>query len=141
MRARLHKISKYRPSVFQGRIDFATVSRHGITLTAEHPAERTILRVLLAALLALACTYLYFVGASVLNVIARKEALAQTTSLATAVAAMERDYFAASQAVTPQAGGPLGLAPVANTSYVYRPGVVGDARSGQHAPISRNNEI
>ncbi len=141
MRARLQKISKYRPSVFQGRIDFA-VSGHGITLTAEHPGERTVLRMLLGALLALALAYLYFVSASVLNVIARKEALVQTASLATAVAAMEREYFAASGAVSPAEGVQLGLAPVVNTAYVYRPGALGDASQVQHVSSPRShNEI
>jgi len=142
MRTRLQKISKYRPSVFQGKMNFAVASRRGITLTAEHPAERMMLRILLSALLGLALAYLYFVGASVLNVIARKEALAQTASLATAVAVLERDYFAASQAVSPSQGAQLGLAPVATTAYVYRPSILGDASQAQHASLVRSrNEI
>lgn len=121
MGQRLHKMSKHTPSVFQGRLDFSSVHRH-FSLTVEHPAERTTFRVLAATLLFLGLCYLYFVGASVLNVIARKEALTQTANLASAVSHLERDYFAASQKVTPEAARRLGLSPIEKTVYVYRPG-------------------
>lgn len=120
MRARIQKISKFAPSIFQGRLDFS--ARGGVSLTLEHPAERVMFRVLAGTLGILACAYVYFVGVSILNVIARKEALAQTASLASAVSSLERDYFAASQGVGPEDGVRLGLTPVSNTVYVHRPG-------------------
>jgi len=121
MRARIQKISRYAPSIFQGRLDFSG-KRGGLSLTVEHPAERMVFRVLLGALAAFALLYIYFVGASILNVIARKEALAQTSRLTNAVSQLEREYFAASQGVGPEDGARLGLSPVANTVYVHRPG-------------------
>ena len=96
---------------------------------AEHPLEHTAFRSLIAVLFILISAYLYFVTASVLNVIARKEALSQSTRLGTAIGAYERDYFAISQTVKPDAGLPLGLFPVANTAYVYRPGTVRQAET------------
>jgi len=127
MGAQLHKMSKYRPSIFQGRLDLFGTTR-SVSLTHEHPAERTLLRAMLASLLLIACAYVYFVGASVLNVIARKEALLQTARLTGAVSALEREYFLVAKGVTPEAGERLGLLPVSKTAYVRRLGVVGDAR-------------
>jgi len=110
-------------------MNFAVASRRGITLTAEHPAERMMLRILLSALLGLALAYLYFVGASVLNVIARKDAVRETAALGSAVSLLERDYYAATAAITPSSGERLGLSPVSSTRYVHRPGVVGIAET------------
>ena|SRR3989344_6983592 len=126
MGARIHKISKYKPSIFQGSLGFRQ-SRSGFSLTMEHSAERVLFRVLIAALIALTFGYIYFVSASVLNVVARKEALSQTASLVSAVSLLERDYYAATAAIKPSAGESLGLAPVSNTRYVHRPGAVGRA--------------
>ncbi|MBI2612761.1 hypothetical protein HYW59_03030 [Candidatus Kaiserbacteria bacterium] len=121
MRARIQKISKYAPSIFQGKLDFHG-RRPGFSLTAEHPAERLFLRLLISAVVVLACAYAYFVGATILNVIARKEALADSVNLATAVSKLEREYFAISQRVGPEDGTRLGLSPVSKTIYVHRPG-------------------
>ena len=73
MRARIQKISKYAPSIFQGKLDFSSVQRD-VSLSLEHPVERAALRILSIVLLVAICGYLYFVSASILNVIARKEA-------------------------------------------------------------------
>ena len=140
MGAQLHKMSKYRPSIFQGRLDLFYTTR-SVSLTHEHPAERTLFRVLIASLLLIACTYIYFVGASVLNVIARKEALLQTARLTGAVSALEREYFLIAKGVTPEAGGRPGPAPVAKTAYVRRLGVVGDARVSEGGATATRNEI
>ncbi|MBI4079870.1 hypothetical protein HY414_01400 [Candidatus Kaiserbacteria bacterium] len=77
---------------------------------------------LIGATILLAFAYVYFVGATILNVIARKEALAQTVNLATAVSQLESEYFALAQALGPEDGSRLGLSPVSDTLYVYRPG-------------------
>jgi hypothetical protein len=123
MRAKIQKISRYAPSIFQGRLELSSPRhRHAFSLTAEHPAEPHTFRVLLALLGVLGCVYVYFVGASVLNVISRKEALAETAQLANAVSRLERDYFALSQGVGPEDGARLGLSPISKTEYVYRPG-------------------
>jgi len=94
----------------------------------EHPAERAILKLLVVALMTFLGAYVYFVSASVLNVIARKEALAQTATLSSTLSLLERDYYAAAAAVTPSVGERLGLVPISNTQYVYRPGTIGAAR-------------
>ena len=116
MRARIQKISKYAPSIFQGKLDFA--GRRAISLTLEHPTERIALRVLAFSLTVLVLLYAYFVSASIINVIARKDALKQIATLASAVASLEREYFAAAQAVDPESGTRLGLVPVGKTTYV-----------------------
>lgn len=121
MRAKIQKISRYAPSIFQGRLDFAHKGR-GVSLTLEHPAERMLWRALLVAVGLLAVLYLYFVGSSILNVIARKEAIAESARLTSAVSALEREYYAFSQDIGPEDGGRLGLKPVSDTEYVRRPG-------------------
>ncbi|MHB1086878.1 MAG: hypothetical protein ACYCZ0_03980 [Minisyncoccota bacterium] len=70
---KLKSISKYRPSIFQTSLDFSS-ARKSMTLAVEHPYESAFLRALMLILLVLCAGYLYFVGASVLNIIARKEA-------------------------------------------------------------------
>lgn len=124
MGTRIHKISKHVPSIFQGKLDFSTAKR-GVSLSMEHPFERVLVRVLLIVLIALVCGYLYFVSASVLNVMARREALAQVNKIQGAIGGLEQQYFVLSQAVRPEMGTSLGLSPVLQTQYVYRPGNVG----------------
>jgi hypothetical protein len=114
------KISKHIPSVLQGSLDFSP--GRSISLVIEHPAESVILRWLAAIVVVFLCAYVYFVSLSVLNVIARKEALAGVAKLQGAISLMERDYFALSQKVVPSEGASLGLAPISNISYVYRSG-------------------
>ncbi len=132
MGARIHKISKHAPSIFQGRLNFDT-ARHGLSLMMEHPYERILARCLTIAVVTLVAGYLYFVSGSVLNVMARKDALTQVTKIQGAIGGLEQQYFALSQDVTPSTGGVLGLAPVENTQYVYRPGNVGAATIGPNA--------
>lgn len=86
-------------------------------------------RVLIACLLGLMGAYTYFVSASVLNVVARKEAMTQMASLGSSVSLLERDYYAAVAAIKPTSGEKLGLAPVSNTKYVHRPGAVSVAKT------------
>lgn len=126
MRTRIHKISKYAPSIFQGRLNFSSVQRD-VSLSLEHPAERIILRVLSILLLASIAGYLYFVSASILNVIARKEALSSVAVIQGSIGGLEQNYFELSSGISPASGSSLGLAPVAHQSYVYRPGNVGAA--------------
>ena len=124
MGTRIHKISRYKPSIFQGSLRLST-ERRGFSLTAEHPAERVFLKMLIATLALLAFAYVYFVSASVLNVIARKDAVRETAALGSAVSLLERDYYAATAAITPSLGELLGLFPYSTPGYVHRPGVVG----------------
>ena len=129
MTKRTYKISRHIPSIFQSKLDFSP-ARQGFSLSMEHPAERTLMRVLCATLVVLACAYLYFVTASVLNVMGRKDALTQISHIDDTIGNLEGQYFALSQAVTPQAGEAIGLVPVTQTQYVYRPGTIGAATIG-----------
>ena len=126
MTKRLLKISKYKPSIFQGKFEFSAGSGQ-VSLSLEHPRERLILQTLGVILVALICGYLYFVTASVLNVMARREALASVDAIQGQIGSAEQQYFALSQDVTPQEGAALGLVPISNTQYVYRPGNIGAA--------------
>lgn len=91
-------------------------------LSIEYVYERTAARVLFALIGLAVLAYLYFVGASVLNIIARKEAARAASSLQGSIAALEKQYFALESTVTPESASSLGLAPVAGAQYVYRPG-------------------
>jgi len=91
-------------------------------LSIEHSAERHILRALLLVLALLACGYLYFVAASVLNVIASREASAQASRIETSIGSLEERYFTLAQSITPQEGESLGYVHIANESFIYRAG-------------------
>lgn len=80
------------------------------------------LRFLLVSIAALGFSYAYFVGSAILNVIARKEALAKSASLATVVSQLEREYFVLAGEIGPEDGMRLGLSPVEDTLYMRRPG-------------------
>lgn len=92
------------------------------TLAFEHPFERTLLMVLSVALTLCVCGYFYFVGASVLNIIERKEASAEIDSLHSSIAILEQQYFALHTDVTPIAARDLGLTAISDTAYMHRPG-------------------
>ncbi len=96
-------------------------------LAIEYQWEQTLLRVLLVMLAFLTLSYLYFVGTSVMNVIAHKEASVRSTQIETSIGLLEREYFALSQGLTPESGSALGLASISDQSYVYRPGTIGAA--------------
>lgn len=129
---KLLKISKYNPSILQGKFEF-NAGRERVSLSLEHPRERFLLHILSVCLVALICLYLYFITASVLNVMARREALAQVNNLESSIGKAEQQYFALSQSVTPQQGADLGLVPTSNTQYVYRPGAVGTVTIARNA--------
>lgn len=111
-------------------MDFA--GARSVSFTIEHPAEQLILRSVLAVLAFFVCAYLFFISSSVLNVIARQEALGKTARLQTGISAMEQDYFALAQTLTPQVGATLGLVPVQDPSYVKR---LGDTALAQEAAL------
>ncbi|MDR3571498.1 MAG: hypothetical protein P4L81_04865 [Candidatus Pacebacteria bacterium] len=116
-------ISKLKPSIFQGRLDFDAVSkRQSQVLAVEYPAERLAFTVFASVLLILFFAYFYFVIGSVFNVISEKQADAQAAKLQGSIASLEQKYFALSQNLTPQTASDMGLTPVQNTQYVYRPG-------------------
>ena len=115
------RISKYIPSSSQAKLNlFVTEKR--VSLAHEHPYEVHMRQVLFAVLTLMICAYLYFVAASVLNIMARKEANTAVFALQSAISQMEGEYFALSHSMEPEHGARIGLAPVEATHYVYRPG-------------------
>jgi len=114
------KISRHIPSALQGTFNFA--GGRSVSMTIEHPAERHVSRVLFVLVAILACAYLYFVCSSILNIIARKEAITQIDQLQNNISVLETQYFTLAQKVTPQQGESLGLTSLTTTSYVYRAG-------------------
>lgn len=96
-------------------------------LTMEHPLEPVFRKGLFAAFFVLVLLYLYLVFASVLNVIASKEASSNAARLEGVVGTREQEYLAMSQFVTPETGAEIGLAPVETPTYVVRPSTVGMA--------------
>jgi hypothetical protein len=128
MTKKLLKISKYKPSIFQGTFEFGNAS-----LSLEHPRERFLLHALGVCLVAAIAFYLYFVTASVLNVMASKEALAQVDTIQGSIGQLEQRYLDLSESTTPDEAASLGLSPVASTEYLYRPGNVGAATIADNA--------
>ena len=69
--------------------------------------------------------YAYFVSLSIINVIAHKEAIAQSESLLSEVGTLEEEYFELSKQVTPESGAHLGMTATSDTTFIRRPGAVG----------------
>ena len=115
-----NKMSRHTPSIFQGTLEFSRA--RGISLSSQHPMEAVIVKALFITLMVLLCGYLYFVGSSVMNIIARKEADTQTGQLQSSIATLEQRYFALGQSIGASNEANLGLIPILNTEYVYRPG-------------------
>ena len=91
-------------------------------LSIEHPYEHVAWNALCAVLLFVIVTYVYFVSASVINVIARNEASARMNAIESRIATIEHAYFAETEGITQASASSLGLKPVQTTKYVYRPG-------------------
>jgi hypothetical protein len=104
-----------------------------VAFAVEHPFEHIAFKVLLALLAFLIFSYLYFVAASIMNVVARREALAQSSRIESSIGDLEQKYFSLSQQVTPEEGVRLGLVPLTQPTYVNRPGNVGQAITSQGA--------
>lgn len=122
MTSRTYKISKYTPSLLQGRLELSAVAKHETrALSMRYPLEDKIFRALVIALGVLVVCYLYFVAASVMNVIARKESSTQAAILQGNIGALEREYFALHEKIAPEHASTIGLAPIEETDYVYVP--------------------
>lgn len=65
--------------------------------------------------------------ASILDIMSQREADRSATNVQSSIALLEQKYFALSQSIDESQGAALGLAPIDNTSYVYREHTVGDA--------------
>lgn len=109
------------------------IHKKSSALTVEHPAELLLFKVFGGIIVVFACAYVYLVSATALNVIASREASARAANLEGAVGTMQQQYFALSQEAAAASPASLGLAPVSDTSYVYRPTTVGLASPADNA--------
>mgnify|MGYP001607765899 FL=1 len=68
-----------------------------------------------------------------MHVMARSDALAEIRDIEGSIGGMEQEYLALSEAVSPERATAMGLSPVAETAYVYRPGntAVASTRSSE----------
>lgn len=114
------KISKYRPSVLQGALQLE-VTKPRASLAKELAYERHAIAALSTMLLLLVALYLYFVAASILNVMGKTEAERNMRDIEGSMGSLEQKYLALSQSINQDEAGSLGLAPVQSVSYVYRP--------------------
>lgn len=89
---------------------------------AAYRGEAHALSILYFALGLCIAAYVYFVGLSIMNVIANKEASAASGRLQSEVAALEQEYFTLSKSVTPEMGAQLGLVPAGKAHFVRRVG-------------------
>lgn len=95
--------------------------------------EHLVLRFLTLALVSGVIAYGYFVGFSIMNVIAHKEAAAKSAQLKSSLSRLEQTYFELTKNMSPDMGSAIGLGPTEHTEYIRRAGTVGVA--------SRANEI
>ena len=102
-------------------------------LSIEHPFEYGILRYLFLATGLLIIVYLYLVCASVLNVIAQREADHSASQLQSAIGELEGKYFSLSHSITRERASELGLTQISESSFVYRRTTVGLNPSAQNA--------
>jgi hypothetical protein len=93
--------------------------------TVSYPAELLLLKFFGAIACILACTYVYLVSMTALNVIASREAATRAASLESTVGTMQQQYFSLVQEAAMIPPESLGLTPVGHTSYVYKPTTVG----------------
>ena len=96
-------------------------------LSREYALEHTMLKVLGAVIVTLILCYVYLIAVSVLNVMARREALQKSDTMQSMMGEMEQQYFALSTSLDPARAQMLGLSPLKDTVYVYRTQMVGTA--------------
>ncbi len=102
-------------------------------LTIEMPFEYVLLRYLFFACGILIFLYLYLVSASVMNVIAQREADARSATLQSDIGVLESKFFALTKDVSLAHASELGLQPLNESSFVYRLDTVGVAETGHNA--------
>ena len=112
----MHRNHQNQLSLFQKAKELP----HRHVNVAAYKGEHLILRLLCIALVVCVCSYLYFIGLSIMNLVANREAVAQSDALKSEVASLEQEYFALSKAVTPDDAASLGLAKPVKTTFVRR---------------------
>lgn len=107
-----------------------------ILLKHEHPYERRIRYACGILACVLAMGYVYFVSASVLNIIAREEAHMSISHTTSSIAELEEQYFSLVGSMTKQRASELGLVAVSDKHFVTR-----TTRLGQAAPAASESEL
>ena len=102
-------------------------------LSVAHPAEAWIMKACIALIALMLCGYVYVVSATALNVMAGREADAHAATLEGRLGALQQRYYSLARAISAESAMSLGLAPVAETDYVYRPSTVGIVYTGDNA--------
>ncbi len=102
-------------------------------LSMEMTHETAVLRYLSLMAGILVFLYMYLVCASVLNVIAQREANQSSANLESQIGVLEQKYFSLAERVTREQANTLGLLPIAERSYVYRSNSVGLVRDSTNA--------
>lgn len=93
------------------------------------PGEEHALRVLGVALGACMIAYVGFVSFSIMNVIAYREAVAESESLRSELGLLEQEYFELSKGIHEDRAVSLGLEQVLDRSFVRVPSALGVATS------------
>ena len=78
----------------------ATINKKVSILAIEYPLEVKLFRVCIVTLVVCLLAYLYLVAASVLNVIAQREAESNSMQIESSIGVLEEQYFTLSQAIT-----------------------------------------
>ena len=97
-----------------------TKDKHILIRVEAIQGEHLVIRALIAALIVCVGLYLYFVGLSIMNVIANREASVESQRLQSTVGTLEQEYFKLAQEVTPEKGASLGLTATTQSVYVRR---------------------
>jgi hypothetical protein len=100
-----------------------------VVLHTSYFREDLIIRALFAVCAMLLIAYVTIVGMTIVNVIARKEALDRTSETRSAIAQLEHEYFSRTEALTVSQGAERGLEPVSDKRYVQRLTAVGYAET------------
>ncbi len=82
--------------------------------------EHHVMRVLFALLFVCLAGYVYFVSISIMNVIANREAAAESEKLRSIVGSLEREYFMLSDAISLDHAGSHGLTKTGDTTFIRR---------------------
>ena len=108
--------NKNQLSLFQKALELP----HKQVNVAAYAGESHLVQFLILALVLSIGAYLYFVGLSIMNVIANREAIAESERLQSIVVNLEEQYFKLSKDVTPEMGVNLGLKKTSDTTFVRR---------------------
>ncbi|NBV77059.1 hypothetical protein EBR66_02790 [bacterium] len=86
--------------------------------TTEHPYEHYTRSILFAVLMLGALVYLYFISASVVNLMARREAHVLSLQTSSQVSELEARYLALTNSLSQEEGEALGLRALEPVAYV-----------------------